>query len=139
MQYIVIDTNVFVSGIFYGGTPRNVLDCVADGRVIPCFTEATYHELERVLTSEKFMLERNALWFDVRRYLNWITSVSAISPRLFVAEIIKEDLADNEILACALSARASFIVSGDNHLLVLKSFGGIPIVTPKEFIDIIGA
>lgn len=47
---------------------------------------------------------------------------------------IKKDVSDNEILACAISARADFIVSGDKHLLELKSCKGISIITPGKFI-----
>ncbi len=54
-------------------------------------------------------------------------------PRQHVPETVKEDPADNEVLACALASRASFIVSGDRHLLALGSFSGIPIVAPEAF------
>lgn len=50
---------------------------------------------------------------------------------------IKEDPSDNHFLACAIVAQASFIISGDEHLLKLKAFQGIPIVSPKEFLKII--
>jgi len=50
-----------------------------------------------------------------------------------IPQIVK-DRPDNYILACALSAQASFIVSGDKYLLSLKKFQGIPIITPKEFL-----
>lgn len=50
--------------------------------------------------------------------------------------IIGDDTEDNKILECAISAGAEFVVSGDKHLLTLKSFEGIKIVTPEEFIKI---
>ena len=47
---------------------------------------------------------------------------------------ITADPADNAVLECALASDASFIISGDDHLLSLKSFQLIPIVTPREFL-----
>lgn len=48
--------------------------------------------------------------------------------------IIAEDPSDNRVLECALSAHADAIVSGDRHLLVLKVFRGIPILSPQVFL-----
>ena len=56
----------------------------------------------------------------------------------FFGKVIKEDRPDNKFLACAIAAQASFIISGDKHLLKLKEFQGIPIVSPREFLKIIG-
>ncbi len=56
-----------------------------------------------------------------------------VTPYQYIA-IIKDDPDDNAFLACAVTVRASFIVSGDKHLLALKSFAGIPIVTPRAFL-----
>ncbi len=78
MQRVVIDTNVFVSGIFYGGTPRGVLDCITDGTITPCFTATTFEELERVLADEKFTDERSELKFDVRTCADRLISVSLV-------------------------------------------------------------
>jgi predicted nucleic acid-binding protein len=40
---------------------------------------------------------------------------------------------DDHILACAISAKTDYLVTGDNDLLVLGQFGGVKIVTPKTF------
>jgi hypothetical protein len=48
--------------------------------------------------------------------------------------IVKEDLADNKIIECALEAKASFIISGDKRLLKIRKYKGIKIITPREFL-----
>jgi predicted nucleic acid-binding protein len=53
--------------------------------------------------------------------------------------IIKEDLEDNKILECALTAGADFIVSGDKHLQELGNYKKTKILTPREFFDEITA
>ena len=52
---------------------------------------------------------------------------------------ITTDADDNRILECAVAGRVHLIVSNDHHLLELKAFSGIPVVTPKEFRRILGA
>jgi uncharacterized protein len=47
--------------------------------------------------------------------------------------VIKKDPSDDKFLSCAIASQSSFIISGDTHLLELKSFDNIPIVTPKQF------
>jgi hypothetical protein len=48
---------------------------------------------------------------------------------------VKEDPADDKVLECALAADADFIVSGDKHLLKLREFRGIPIITTKQALE----
>ena len=50
--------------------------------------------------------------------------------------VIREDPDDDRILACALAAKAAFIVSGDTHLLHLRNYAGIRIVSPAQFLRI---
>lgn len=136
---VVIDTNVFISGIFFGGAPRKVLDLIEEKQITSCFTFQTFEELKRLLYHEKFDKQRKLLSFPLSHFLRRLKTSSSffIQPFLEPPLIIKEDPADNYILACAVSSQASFIVSGDNHLLKLKEFQGIPIVSPREFLKII--
>ena len=54
-----------------------------------------------------------------------------------ISETIPDDPSDEKFLACALAARADFIISGDRHLLRLGMFHGIPILSPKRFFSIL--
>lgn len=51
--------------------------------------------------------------------------------------LIKDDPQDNKFLECALEGKAKFIISGDDHLLALKEYGQILIVTPAAFLSLI--
>ncbi|MBZ1348450.1 MAG: putative toxin-antitoxin system toxin component, PIN family [Candidatus Nealsonbacteria bacterium] len=131
---VVIDTNIFISGIFFGGKPRKILNLIEKKVIIPCFNVLTFTELEFLLRNEKFNSQKKLLSFSIDDFIDKIKERSLIflQPSK-VPVIIKEDLADNYIIACAISARASFIISGDKHLLKLKKFKNISIVSPKEF------
>lgn len=134
---VVLDTNVVVSGLFFGGAPQKILEAIERKDITPCYIPATLGELERVLHDEKFARQRTLLSFPVSDFLEQLKSTAVISappPRGFPT-IIKEDPADNEILAAALACRAVCIVSGDQHLLVLRTFRGVPILSPRRFLN----
>jgi len=134
---VVLDTNIFVSGLFFGGMPRKILDLIGKKLITPCFTIKTFTELERLLSHNKFAKQRNLLSFSIIDFLSKLKSYSLIFPQPSqIPIVIKEDLADNYFLACAILSQASLIVSGNAHLQKLKEFRGIPIVSPKEFLKI---
>ncbi len=131
---VVIDTNVFISGIFFGGEPRKILDLAGEQILTPCFNISTLTELELLLCHQKFSMQRNLLSFTIREFLDQLKNYSLLFEQpSIILEIIKEDKSDNNFLACAISAQADFIISGDKHILKLKSFNNIPILTPRQF------
>ena len=133
---VVIDTNVLVSGIFFGGKPNHIFVLIQERKLVPCFTVATWKEFENVLQYEKFEEQRRILLFMVEDFLKELSGYSLIFPDSDrIPIVIKEDPPDNHILACALLCGASYIVSGDNHLLKLKEFNSIPILSPAQFLQ----
>ena len=132
---VILDTNIFVSGIFFGGKPRKILNLIEEKTITPCFTTKTISELEAILNHEKFAPQRKLLPFTIGDFLTKLKTYSLIFPQPSkIPNIIKVDPADNHLLACALISGASFIVTGDKHLLSLKEFQGIFILPPKEFL-----
>jgi predicted nucleic acid-binding protein len=113
----VLDTNVLVSGLCFGGKPARVLAHALAGRV-RLFTSA-------VLIDE-FTAELAQLWEVIP---------DDALPRI---HHVRADPADDRVLECAVAARADFIVSGDSHLLRLGSFEGIAIVAPAGFLERLG-
>ena len=69
--------------------------------------------------------------------LNVIAEIKRFSEIVYPKQklnIIGKDKADNKVLECALEGRAKYIISGDSHILELKEFRGIAILSPSEFI-----
>ena len=132
---VVIDTNVFVSGLFFDGKPRTLLNLISERKITPCFIPSTFLELKIVLLHKKFQPQRELLSFSIEEFLRKIKEYSLFFPEPSkVPHIIKEDKADNYFLACTLLAGAPFIISGDKHLLKLKEFQRVSIFTPQEFL-----
>jgi len=131
---VVLDTNVFVSAIFWKGSPHEILKLAENEHVVLAVSQETLNELFGVLARKKFDRYFQEAKIDRKKVSEHILSlVELFSPKQKVS-IITEDPSDNQFLACALAARTSFVISGDRHLLRIKEFHNIPIVTPKQFL-----
>lgn len=131
MFKVVFDTNVYISAILTPGKPRRVLN-LARGEKIGLFISAyILEEISRTL-KEKFG------WFnqDIRKSLVQIEEVATLVFPTERIDIIKIHTEDNFILECALAARADHLISGDKkHILPLRKFRGVKILTPAEFLS----
>jgi putative PIN family toxin of toxin-antitoxin system len=131
---VVLDTNVLISGLCFGGKPRRVLELAVEGRIQLFSTAVLIDEFERVMTA-KFP-DREAA---VRDTLDELGLIQRLVPRraLVRLKVIAADPADDRVLECAVAARAGFIVSGDKHLLDLGRFRKIAILSPSDFLRIL--
>jgi uncharacterized protein len=129
---VVFDTNVLISGYLWKGTPRQALDSVRASQWTLLSSQATVEEFIRVLAYEKFGLtpgEIEPVIADLRRISEFVEVRSRI-------RIIKADPTDNIFLNLAIDGEADVIVSGDRHLLELKEFEGIPILSVRSFMKL---
>ncbi|GAN32817.1 MAG: putative toxin-antitoxin system toxin component, PIN family [Candidatus Brocadia sp. AMX2] len=130
IQNLVLDTNILISGYLWDGKPRQAIRLVksTDFRLLHCKDSIT--ELVRVL-SAKFQLsapEIHAVVLDIKGMGKSIRVFSKECP-------IKEDLTDNVFINLAIDGNAKIIVSGDSHLLNLKEYKKIKIITVSEFLS----
>lgn len=131
---IVLDTNVLVSALLFGGPPREILNLIVVGAVDCSLSSSILDELEDVLQRPKFGVPSREA-----RALVEILSVlcTVVSPSEQIS-VVRADPDDNRILECALAAGADVIVSGDAHLHELAVYEGIRIVNPSEFLSVVG-
>ena len=127
---IVVDTNVLISGVFFGGFPRKVLSSIVGNRVTACATTEIISEYEEVVQE---MVDRQQGKINRNILLPLINAMEIIEP---VSEVtICRDPDDDKFLGCAKDAHALYIVSGDKDLLVLEHYENIQIVTAREFCE----
>lgn len=132
MVKVVLDTNIWISGIFFGGKLATVLDAWKKERFTAVFSQETFLELENKLiywghklaaekeTAEYLLsINRHALFFYPQRNLR-----------------ISRDPKDNKFLEVASEADAKYLVSGDKDLLELKTIGKTKIISPSIFIKL---
>ena len=126
---LVPDTNVVVSGLFWKGPPSQLLRLALLGRATLWTTPALLDELTRVLRYPKLRkhLLKSGLTEDTA--LESFKAVAQIAHPAFRVGLSPRDPSDDAVLACAIASGADAIVSGDDHLLALEAFQGIPILT----------
>ena len=128
---IILDTNVFISGVFFGGPPYQILDAWRNGNVDIVLSGEIFDEYQRV--SEELSRQFKAV--DISSFLDLIT-VNAIwiePPQLPVNVSVDPD--DEKFLSCALASRTKIIVSGDKHLIAVSGYRNIEIIKPTIFIE----
>ena len=132
---VVLDVNVWISGLLWGGIPGQVLRLARSQKITILASEALSLELETTLRREKFQPRLQKRGYTVDDLMSVAKRFSELYPNTNVEIAELRDPKDNKILAVALAANAEAIVTGDLDLLVLKEFQGIPIVTPQDFLS----
>lgn len=128
MRKVVLDTNVLVSGVVWGGLPFSVIESALTGAVQLVTSAEIVEEYNRVL--------RKLLHLNSTVAEKWITEISKIieiiEPKVSIHDCRDPD--DNKFLECAVSAEVYCIISGDKDLLSLRPYEPVRILTVKEFI-----
>jgi putative PIN family toxin of toxin-antitoxin system len=135
---LVLDTNTVISGLLWGGTPGRLIEAANAGRVELVSSAPLLAELQGVLNRPKFaqqLAERDVTVSDV--FDGYAALVRLVVPAA-ISPTIALDPADDQVLATALAGQADLIVSGDSHLLNLKHFTGIDIVTATSAAQRVG-
>ncbi|MEK7547868.1 MAG: putative toxin-antitoxin system toxin component, PIN family [Patescibacteria group bacterium] len=124
---IVLDTNVFISGIFWNGYPHQILMLWVSNKINILVTKKILSEYFRILN--KIDCSK-----DITK--KWGAFIIENSLLLEDKELVQfcRDPEDNKFLNCAITGGANYIVSGDNDLLSLKVIGSIKIVNPSQFL-----
>jgi len=129
---VVIDTNVFVSGLTFKGKPREILDLVWRGDIEACISPFILKELEETLKKD-FDWDRD----QIRHTIEKIKAKTILIHPKNKVSVIKEKDDDNRILECAIEGRVHYLISGDRkHLLPLKEYQKTKILSPAEFLKI---
>lgn len=130
----VIDTNVVVSGMISRKSyPAKVLDSWVLGQFTPVVSPELVREYAAVLTREKFAIlgttQRRIELLEKMLSLPWVVMVY---PEIKVT-LVQADPCDNKLIECAIEGNAEWIVTGDKHLLELRSVESMTIGTAEEF------
>lgn len=130
---VVLDTNVVVSALLYGGPPLDALD-LAEAGVVQVYTSAdALAELHAVLSRPKFRGRLHALGLSAAKLTSLYRRLAeVVAPS--DAPGVCSDPQDDAFIGIGLSASADAIISGDRHLLSCSQASPIPIITVTEFL-----
>jgi len=130
---VVADTNTIISGLLWYGAPRYVLNYARTDKIRLFTSKALLAELNTVLQREKFTRRLELARVTPRELLIGYASLAVLVKPDEVKQVIIADPDDDEVLACAVKAKAQIIVSGDRHLSELREYQGIRILKAADF------
>jgi uncharacterized protein len=125
---IVIDTNVLISGVFFGGYPRKIIEAVIDDSITACATVDIVEEYKEIVFE---MIDRKQGHIRKDILMPLIAKLKLINKMTDVKVCRDED--DDKFLSCAIDSKSLYIVSGDKDLLSIKTYENIEIITAAEF------
>jgi putative PIN family toxin of toxin-antitoxin system len=134
---VVLDTNTVVSALLWGGTPYALIAAATEERIELYSSSVLLEELTDVLGRAKFaprlqQAQRTAAQL-IEQYRGLVELVNP-DP---IAPTVLADPDDDQVLAAALAVQADQIVSGDAHLLALKRYRDIPIVSAAQALHLL--
>jgi len=133
---VTVDTNVLISATFWYGDSNIIIKLIENKEIVLILSEEVIEEYANVLKYNEIQNKIKDKNLEMLHSLQKIISISTIIEPKNKLKIIKEDPDDNKILECAIEGKVDYIITQDNHLLKLKEFKGIKIITPKEFLNI---
>ena len=125
----VLDTNVVISAIFFGGMPLKIVRAAFAKKVELVASRAVPREYREV--AERLHVQFPSV--NYRRPLSILESKLIIVRPVALGETVCRDPDDDAIIACALGGKAKVICSGDDDLLALNGFRGLEIMQPSDF------
>ena len=133
---ITVDTNVLVSSSFWYGDSDIIMTKIENKEIELVLSKDIIEEFSRVLDYDEIKNKIKNKNLEIKRTIEKIISISKIVEPKKNFDIIKEDPDDNKILECAFEGNVDYIITQDNHLLRLKEFNKIKIITPEEFLNL---
>lgn len=129
MLKVVIDTNVFISGIVFGGTPRKIIDAWITKQYIFCLSPELKAKI-LIKLEKKFSLPQEAM-SKIKEALDTYSQKYIPIQKVTLCK----DPQDNFLLELAEEAKADYLVSGDKLVLAMKDYKNTKIISPREFFD----
>jgi putative PIN family toxin of toxin-antitoxin system len=128
---VILDTNVFVSGVFFSGPPYRILEAWRDDKIQLVVSPEILQEYRRVgeILAEEHPVISLSPWIEL------VVQRASIFSAPPLPQPICNDLDDEKFLACALASKSKIIISGDKHLLNVSGYEGIEILKPRGFLE----
>jgi putative PIN family toxin of toxin-antitoxin system len=128
---VILDTNVFISGIFFSGPPSQILKAWANQSLQIILSQQILDEYQRV--SEELSSQFQEI--DILPIIELVTIHGQFIDTQGLDISVCEDPDDDKFLECAVAGKCKIIISGDKHLLKLSGYEGISVMSPRHFVD----
>lgn len=133
-----LDTNILISGLISAkGVPYEILSALSDKEFILITSLEIIDEIEEALNYPKVKKALTLAPAEIKRVMKLVKKYSYKCRSASSLKVVEADPDDDKFLHAAIQGKADFIVSGDRHLLDLRIFQGIPIITARQFIEVL--
>ncbi len=130
---LVLDTNVVVAGLLWHGAPRRLIDLAIDDESILLYSSPVLiEELANTLGYARFVKRIALFETSIAALVAQYEALARLISPAHIPRVVANDPDDDHVIACAIAAKAKLIVSGDQHLLSITSYQGIPILSPAD-------
>lgn len=134
---LVLDTNTIVSAFFWKGNEAELLRKIEQGKAKLYLTAEILYEIEEVIKRPKFTEVMKKANLTPDAIMQKIISLSQVVIAPIIRVQVCRDVKDNKFLECAESIKADYLVSGDDDLLSLKEYNGIPIIRTWRILQLL--
>ena len=128
---IVVDTNVFISGVFFAGLPYEILNAWRCGIVRLVISPPIFDEYRRVGVELACRFPK----VEFQPWLELVAAEAMMQDAPSIPERVCRDPDDDKFLACAIAGNTKIVVSGDKALLATSGYAGITVFTPRDFVE----
>ena len=128
---LILDTNVFISGVFFSGPPYKILNAWRNQAVELVISPEIFEEYHRVGQA----LEKKFPGVDIDPILHLLMHSVEFVQVPDLPERVCKDLDDDKFVACAIATGTNIIVTGDKELLSVSGYSGIEVISPRTFVD----
>ena len=135
MIRVTLDTNILVSGTFWTGDSYRILELIDKKKITSILSKEIIAEYINTVISEEITEKIENKKLIAAKTAQKVVMMSEIVEPTRKIDRIKEDPEANKILECATTGKAGYIITNDNHLLNIKGFEGIKILTPRQFLE----
>ena len=136
MTRVVLDANVLVSALLhFENAPSAVIyEAIKSNKLVLVTSKAILAEVQDVLSRDRIATKYQLSTQRQQALLSELKQVAYLVKVGMTLSAVEADPDDNKILACAMKGKAAFVVTGDHHLLDMRHYHHIQIVTPSEFL-----
>ena len=136
---ITLDTNVLVSATFWKGDSFRIMALVEEKKLTLVLSLPIIEEYFKVINSDEIIYKMKNKEIMISEIIeNVMNSCEVVEPKIKL-DVVEEDTDDNKVLECAKQGKVDCIITQDQHLLKLRSFDEISILTPAAFLEMISA
>jgi putative PIN family toxin of toxin-antitoxin system len=137
---VVLDANIYVSALITaGGNPAQILTRWQEGEIDVVVSDEIIEEIRRVTSYPKLWERYRSVRENRDELIERLREIAIVVEPSRTLSAVLQDESDNRYVECAIEGRAEYIVTGDPHLLDIREYQGVEILSPAALLAVLAA